>query len=85
MLLGRRVGRQLRLTDLLGRQVGCQLCLADLLDGRVGRSSSGGLLGHLAELLGRRAGRLVGRLWEAFWAFFGHPNPRYPTPCIVYC
>jgi hypothetical protein len=75
-----RVGRQSRLAGSLGRRVGRQFWLTDLLGGRVGwSSSSGGLLGHLAELLGRRVGRLVGRLWEAVWSFFGYPVLRYPT------
>jgi hypothetical protein len=78
-LLGIWVGRQLHLADLLDRPVGRQLRLADLLDRRVDRASLGGLLGRLAESLGRRAGWLVGRLWETFWTFLGHPVPRYLT------
>jgi hypothetical protein len=46
---------------------------AGLLGGRVGLQS------RLIGLLGERADRLVGHPWEAFWAFVGHPVPRYPT------
>jgi hypothetical protein len=66
------------------RHVAHQFCLADLLGGRFGRSSSGSLLARLAESLSRRAGRLVGRLWEAFWVFFGHSVSRYPTICNIF-
>jgi hypothetical protein len=67
VLLGKRVDWKLCLADLLGRRVGRQLRLADLLGRRVGRSSSGCILGRLAESLGRWTGWLVCRLWEAFW------------------
>jgi hypothetical protein len=35
--------------------------------------------------LGMRAGRLVGCLWEAFWALFVHSVPRYLTAALSLC
>jgi hypothetical protein len=80
-----------RLAGLLGRQVigsptssGCSDVLQDERVGRQSRLTKllGGRVGwqpRLVGLLGRRASRLVVCLRKAFWAFFRHPVPRYPT------
>jgi hypothetical protein len=69
----RWVGRQPRLTGLVGGYMfGGQA-------GRLGGPSPGGFLDLPAELLGRRAARFMGRLWEAFGPSLGTPVPRCPT------
>jgi hypothetical protein len=80
-LLGGWVGRQSCLAGLLDERVGRQSRPAGLVGGWVGRLGgppSRGLLYHHVESFGRWAGRLVGRLWEAFWALFGYPVLRFP-------
>jgi hypothetical protein len=60
---------------LVGRLIGSPNspgCSIVLFNERVGRQP------RLARSFDRRAGRLVARLWKAFWALFGHPVPRYP-------
>jgi hypothetical protein len=69
----RWVGRQPRLTGLVdGYMFGVQA-------GRLGGPSPGGFLDLPAELLGRRAARFMGRLWEAFGPSLGTPVPKCPT------
>jgi hypothetical protein len=87
VLFGEQVGRQSRLAELLGGRVGRQYRLARLLGGLVGRlggPSLGDLLDCHVKSLGRRAGRLVGRLWETFSSFFRHLVPRYSTLVVSY-
>jgi hypothetical protein len=73
VLIGEQFGRRSCPAGLLVRWVGRLSRPVGLFGGRVGRQT------HPAELLGRWANRLVDRLWEAFWTFFGHPILRYPT------
>jgi hypothetical protein len=78
-LLGGHANRQSCLAGLLDGQVAWQPRLTGLLDrylfggwaGRLGGPSLRGLLDLHAELLGKWAARLVGRLWEAFGPSLG--------------